>query len=107
MTAARRSPHRRAPARPARLTPKQLAAALARLPGWSVADGKLHKTYKFADFVEAWGFMNKVALVAQSMDHHPDWSNAYRTVVINLVTHSAGGITNKDVELATRIEELA
>jgi 4a-hydroxytetrahydrobiopterin dehydratase len=84
-----------------------LAAHLSTHPGWSVADGKLHRELRFASFIEAFGFMTRVALVAQSMDHHPEWSNVYGTVVIDLVTHSAGGITENDLELSNAIDELA
>ncbi|MCU0831498.1 MAG: 4a-hydroxytetrahydrobiopterin dehydratase [Rhizobiaceae bacterium] len=83
-----------------------LDAALAELPGWAKAkDGKaIAKTFRFKDFVEAWGFMNRVALAAEKLDHHPDWSNVYRTVEITLNTHDSGGVTRLDVTLAKSIE---
>ena len=84
-----------------------LAAPLSTHSGWSLADGKLHRELRFPSFIEAYGFMTRVALVAQSMDHHPEWSNVYGTVVIDLVTHSDGGITEKDLELSSAIDELA
>jgi 4a-hydroxytetrahydrobiopterin dehydratase len=89
-------------ARPARLSYSEIATRLAKPEhkGWQVAAGKLHKTFKFADFVEAWGFMSRAALVAEKMDHHPDWSNVYSTVIVELNTHDAGGITSLDFELA-------
>lgn len=81
--------------------------ALARLTGWRVADGKLHKEFKFADFTAAFGFMAKVAIEANTMDHHPEWSNVWNKVVIDLVTHSAGDrISNLDVKLAAKIDAL-
>jgi 4a-hydroxytetrahydrobiopterin dehydratase len=85
----------------------ELAAAVAGLPGWRVVEGKLHKEYKFRDFVEAVGFMTSAALVIQEMDHHPEWFNVYSTVRIDLVTHDAGGITAMDTALAAKLEELA
>jgi 4a-hydroxytetrahydrobiopterin dehydratase len=70
-------------------------------------DDKLQRTYEFADFIEAWGFMSAAALVVQEMDHHPEWHNVYNRVRIELVTHDAGGITARDIELAKRLEALA
>ena len=92
---------------PKRLSEAEIQEALKQLAGWSVAAGKLHREYKFAGFVEAFGFMASVALVAQSMDHHPDWSNVYNRVQVDLVTHSLGGISTYDVALAGRMEALA
>jgi 4a-hydroxytetrahydrobiopterin dehydratase len=92
------------------LSPKELKSALGGLQGWSVERGALHREYVFQDFVEAFGFMASAALHAQAMDHHPDWSNSYKTVKVDLVTHDAGrdgGITGKDVALAERMEALA
>ena len=74
--------------------------------GWEVVDGKLHRELQFADFSEAFGFMARVALVAEKMDHHPDWSNSWNTVTIDIVSHAEGGITDQCVELATRINGL-
>lgn len=92
---------------PTPLTQKALDELLAELPGWSLAHGKLHREYEFADFVEAFGFMVRAALVAERMNHHPDWSNVWNRVVVDLVTHSAGGITGNDAELARAFEALA
>ena len=78
-----------------------------KLTGWSLADGKLVRDFKFNDFVEAFGFMSKVALVAQRMDHHPEWSNVWNRVSVRLVTHDAGGITALDFDLAQKMSELA
>lgn len=83
---------------------EQLETLLSGLNGWQVQDGKLHKVFEFQDFAEAFAFMTRVALVAEKADHHPDWSNSYRKVVIDLVTHSTGGITQKDIDLARTIE---
>ncbi len=76
------------------------------LPGWTLQGGKLHREFVFADFIEAFGFMTRVALCAQAMDHHPEWSNVYNRVRIDLTTHDAGGLTSRDVGLATRISAL-
>jgi 4a-hydroxytetrahydrobiopterin dehydratase len=94
--------------RPERLSPEALAAALPGLTGWRVATegNAIEKTFRFANFVEAFGFMTKVALLAEKLDHHPDWSNVYRTVKISLSTHDAGGLTALDIELAGAIEAL-
>ena len=93
--------------RPVRLNDDELRTALAGLPEWRVADGKLTREYRVRDFVEAWGFMAAAALHVQQMDHHPEWSNVYGTVKVELVTHDARGITANDVELARRFESLA
>lgn len=90
-----------------RLNADQLKAALRTLPGWSVSNKKLHRKYAFGDFVHAWGFMSAAALVIQQMDHHPEWSNVYDRVTINLVTHDLKGISTRDVELAKKLEDLA
>jgi 4a-hydroxytetrahydrobiopterin dehydratase len=86
---------------------KQIDAALKTLSGWSVAGGRLHRTYRFRDFKAAFGWMTSAALAAEKADHHPDWSNSWRDVTVDLVTHDAKGITAKDVELAQVFEELA
>jgi 4a-hydroxytetrahydrobiopterin dehydratase len=94
-------------ARPRPLAPGALDAALAELPHWQLREGKLHRELRFPDFVRAFGFMTSVALVAESLNHHPDWSNVYGKVVVGLVTHDAGGITELDLTLARRIDALA
>ena len=75
-------------------------------PGWEIVDGRLRRTFEFADFVAAFGFMTKVALLAERADHHPDWSNAYNRVVIDLWSHDVGEITSRDHDLAERISAL-
>ena len=92
---------------PRKLTHEEVELALDRLPGWGVVEGKLHREYRFRDFVEAWGFMARAALVVQQMDHHPEWFNVYGTVRVDLVTHDAGGISRRDVELAGKLDALA
>ena len=94
-------------ARPARLADTEIAARLEALPGWSLEGGKLHKAFAFKDFVEAWGFMSAVALVAESMGHHPEWSNVWNRVTVDLTTHDAGGISALDFDLAARMEAIA
>ena len=89
------------------LSHPQVEEALEALPGWSLREGCLHKEFRFADFSGAFGFMARVALAAECMNHHPDWSNSYNRVVIDLVTHAAGGLTSRDLRLARRIEKLA
>jgi 4a-hydroxytetrahydrobiopterin dehydratase len=74
--------------------------------GWEVVDGKLHREFAFKDFSEAWAFMARVALLAEKADHHPDWSNSWNKVVIDLVSHDAGGITDRDRTLAEKINGL-
>jgi 4a-hydroxytetrahydrobiopterin dehydratase len=83
-------------------------AALGKLGGWSYDEtaGAITRQFKFKDFSEAFGFMTRVALLAQAADHHPDWSNAYNKVTISLSTHDAGGLTGNDVKLAEAIDKL-
>jgi len=90
-----------------RLDPQQLAAALEQLPGWEVRDAKLVRTYRFRDFADAFAFMSACALRIHALDHHPEWSNVYSTVRVELVTHDAGGITARDAELAGVMEAIA
>ena len=93
--------------RPQKLDDATINSRLARLSKWKLANGKLHREYKFKDFVEAFGFMSSVALVAESMNHHPDWFNVWATVKVDLNTHDAGGITELDFTLAEKMEALA
>lgn len=81
--------------------------ALAALPDWSVDGGKLFREFKFADFGEAFGFMARAALVAERLDHHPEWFNVYSTVRVHLTTHDAEGITEYDTELARAMDHIA
>ena len=92
--------------RPKALTTEQIASRLPALKGWSLAGAALHRDFKFEDFKAAWGFMSKVALMAEKLDHHPMWSNEYNSVSISLSTHDAGGITQLDFDLATQIDRL-
>ena len=89
------------------LSREDVSSALVSLPGWSLSEKKLHREYKFPDFVQAFAFMTAVALAAEKLDHHPEWSNVYNRVTIDLWTHDAGGITKSDVQLAQHIEKIA
>ncbi|NBN80286.1 4a-hydroxytetrahydrobiopterin dehydratase [Microvirga tunisiensis] len=92
-----------------RLTDNERAAALAELTGWSLVEGReaITRRFVFADFTAAFGFMTRVALMAEKMDHHPEWTNVYRTVDITLATHDAGGLTGLDVKLARKVDRAA
>ena len=85
-----------------------LAQAVAGLDGWSVADGReaIVKTYRFDDFNAAFGWMSRVALKAERMDHHPEWFNVYNRVDVTLASHDAGGVTARDIELAAFLDSL-
>jgi 4a-hydroxytetrahydrobiopterin dehydratase len=89
------------------LSNKQLNECLEDLYGWSIENEKLSKTFKFSSFIQAFGFMTQVAITSETMDHHPEWSNVYNRVEINLVTHSEGGITKLDIELAIKIDSIS
>ena len=89
-----------------RLDDAAVQAALTTLRGWRLHEGKLRLERRFADFSQAWGFMSRVALLAEAMNHHPEWTNVWNRVTIDLTTHDAGGLTRRDVELATRIDAL-
>jgi 4a-hydroxytetrahydrobiopterin dehydratase len=90
-----------------RVTEEEVTAALAGLSGWEMESGKLHKTYKFGSFAEAMGWMVSVAIYADKLDHHPDWSNSYNKVIVDLVTHDMGAISTLDLDLAAKMNELA
>jgi len=92
---------------PPKANESEIQQALADLPSWTVVDGKLHREYRFRDFVQAFGFMAQVALLAERAAHHPEWFNVYNRVVVDLTTHEAGGITTKDYDLAREIEAIA
>ena len=93
---------------PTRLTDAARAGLASKLPGWSPVSAKeaIERSFRFRDFSEAWAFMNRVALLAESQNHHPDWSNVYNRVRIELSTHDAGGLTENDVKLAQAINAL-
>ena len=89
-----------------KLSTKEIRTGLCHLDGWSLVKGNLHRTFEFKDFKQAFVFMKRVALAADRMDHHPNWSNVYNKVTINLSTHSAGGLTKNDFELAGKIQKI-
>jgi 4a-hydroxytetrahydrobiopterin dehydratase len=91
-----------------RLTDAERKVLAQTLPGWSTVEGRdaISRSFQFKDFSEAWGFMNRVALLAESQNHHPDWSNVWNRVRIELSTHDAGGLTDNDVKLARAINAL-
>ena len=90
-----------------KLTEGEVSAAVGQLPGWSVKDGKLHREYKFPDFAHAMGFMMTATPAIERLDHHPEWANVYNRVTVDLSTHDAGGITQKDCDLAALLEGIA
>jgi 4a-hydroxytetrahydrobiopterin dehydratase len=89
------------------LTADEVQKRLADLDGWSVVDGVLHREFVFADFSEAFGFMTRVALAAEKLDHHPDWSNSWNRVVVDIASHDAGGITDRCFRLAASVDRAA
>jgi 4a-hydroxytetrahydrobiopterin dehydratase len=92
-----------------KLTGQGRANALSKLTGWSEVAGRdaINKTFVFKDFNAAFGFMTRAALIAEKMDHHPEWLNVYKTVEVTLSTHDAGGVTELDIRLATEMDRLA
>ncbi|TPD57356.1 4a-hydroxytetrahydrobiopterin dehydratase [Emcibacter nanhaiensis] len=92
-----------------KLDDNEISAALGELPGWDKVEDReaIYRIFKFEDFAEAFGFMSRVAIHAEKMDHHPEWANVYNRVEIILTTHDAGGVTLKDVQLARFINHAA
>ena len=88
------------------LTSGEIEQLEQQLPGWSLVDGKLHRELVFSDFNAAFGFMTRVALIAEAMGHHPEWCNVWNRVAIDLTTHDTGGLSNLDQQLAQRINAL-
>jgi 4a-hydroxytetrahydrobiopterin dehydratase len=89
-----------------KLSERELSTRLAQLPAWRIENGKLRRDFKFEDFVAAFGFMTRVAILAEKADHHPEWFNVYNKVQIELTTHDAGGISERDFALARQIDAL-
>ena len=96
-------------ARPRKLTADERKTALARVPGWSEVSNRdaISRTFAFKDFNQAFGFMTRAALVAEKLDHHPEWFNVYKTVEVTLSTHDAGGVTELDILLAEAMDRIA
>ena len=88
------------------LNEQQIDSALENLPGWSLQDGKFFRQFTFTNFVEAFGFMSQVALLAEKQNHHPEWSNVYKQVSIWLTTHEVNGLSERDCKLAESINKL-
>lgn len=93
--------------RPSRATDEQIREFISQFGSWTIKDSKLHREYVFNNFVQAFGFMTEVALIAERADHHPEWFNVYKTVVVDLTTHEVDGVTERDFELARNMEEIA
>jgi len=89
-----------------KLSENEIANRLADLAGWSLVEAKLHREFRFRDFSEAFAFMTRVAMLAEQRDHHPEWSNVYGTVRIDLRTHDSDGVTDRDFELAAAIDRI-
>lgn len=94
-------------AKTAKLTDSEIQSSLTGLPGWSVAAGKFHREFKFSDFRQAFEFMTAAAPLIDKLDHHPEWCNVYNRVVVDLTTHDAAGISQKDVDLAKLLDNTA
>lgn len=90
-----------------KLSSDEIKAEFAKLKGWSGDGSAIAKTFTFRDFNEAFGFMTRAALIAEKMDHHPDWKNVYKTVEVHLSTHDAGGVTALDFKLAAAMDRIA
>ena len=91
---------------PKLLGDKELVALREELPKWEIKHSRIRRKWQFTNFVEAFGFMTKVAMLAEAMNHHPEWSNVYSTVTIELTTHDFNGLTSRDIELAKAIDLL-
>lgn len=89
------------------LTPEEVVERLATVPDWQMVDGHLHRELTFANFTEAWAFMNRVAPIAEQLDHHPNWSNVWNSVVIDITSHDSGGPTERCFALAKGIDGVA
>lgn len=88
-------------------TDAQIQAFIDQHNSWSMVNRKLHREYVFSNFVEAFGFMAESALIAESIDHHPEWFNVYKKVIVDLTTHEAGGVTERDLDLAESMDKIA
>jgi 4a-hydroxytetrahydrobiopterin dehydratase len=89
------------------LSEKEVEQQLTGVKGWQITNGKLQKEFLFQDFTRAFGFMTSVALIAESMNHHPEWRNVYNRVSIELSTHDLGGISNLDFQFASKVDQLS
>lgn len=89
-----------------KLTEDEARTALGEIDGWELVDGKVHRELRFSNFSEAFGFMSRVALIAEKLDHHPEWFNVWSTVRIDLTTHDVDGISDLDIDFARRVNAL-
>jgi 4a-hydroxytetrahydrobiopterin dehydratase len=89
-----------------KLAAGEIAERMAKVPKWRLVGERLHREFQFEDFVRAFGFMSSVALLAEKANHHPDWTNAYGKVVVDLTSHDSGGLTQRDFDLAMAIDTL-
>lgn len=89
-----------------KLSESEIESEVTKIPGWKLVNGKLNKSFEFKDFIEAFGFMTRVAIKAEKMNHHPEWFNVYNKVKIDLVTHDVNGISNYDIKLASAINKI-
>ena len=89
-----------------KLSQEQIKNELKNMLGWTVVEGKLHKEFQFDDFNQAFGFMTRAAMHIEKMNHHPEWFNVYNKLVVDLMTHDAGGITENDIKLAKTLNSL-
>lgn len=94
-------------ARPRKLSEEEIGSLLDELDGWTVDDGKLHKSFKFGDFSEAFAWMTRVAIEAEKLNHHPDWCNTWNTVDVHLKTHEIDALSELDEKMARSMETLA
>lgn len=96
-------------ARPEKLNPDAVEAGMKELVDWSMVEGReaIHKTFTFKNFVQAFGFMTQSAIIAEKLDHHPEWSNVYKTVEVTLATHDVDGLTELDFKLAKAMDKIA
>lgn len=90
-----------------RLSSEEIDQSLRQVQGWQVVNNKLHREYRFTDFIHAFGFMATAAIAIEKMNHHPEWSNVYNRVTIDLTTHDSGGITQNDIDLAQLLDGIA
>lgn len=90
-----------------KLTAEEIANALTKLPSWELRNAKLHREFRFADFIHAFGFMSTAAIAIEKANHHPEWTNVWNRVTVDLTTHDAGGVTQKDIDLAHMLDGFA
>ena len=90
-----------------RLSSEEIDQSLRQVQGWQVVNNKLHREYRFTDFIHAFGFMATAAIAIEKMNHHPEWFNVYNRVTIDLTTHDSGGITQNDIDLAQLLDGIA